>query len=149
MESIATTLGPYMIEALSIEDPLKRLTYMVRAYIRNICTHPELRALIHDTLIIKDKHFREVKIVWKKHYLLLRDTLVALQSTDRIDPSIKPSWAALFVLGMLTWTTYWFDYERKDSIEQIADLAEYQVLHRLGLRKKTSAEKSRKVKYVG
>jgi TetR/AcrR family transcriptional regulator, cholesterol catabolism regulator len=149
MESIATTLGPYMIEALSIDDPLKRLTYMVRAYIRNICTHPELRALIHDTLIMKDKHFREVKIVWKKHYLLLRDTLVALQSTDRIDPSIKPSWAALFVLGMLTWTTYWFDYERKDSIEQIADLAEYQVLHGLGLRKKTSAEKSRKIKHVG
>jgi AcrR family transcriptional regulator len=148
MESIETTLGPYMTEALSIDDPLKRLKYMVRAYIKNICTHPELRALIHDTLMMKDKYFREVKAVWKKHYLLLRDTIAALQSTDRIDLSIKPSWAALFVLGMLTWTTYWFDYERKDNIDQIADLAEYQVLHGLGLRK-TSAEKSRQIKNVG
>jgi hypothetical protein len=40
--------------------------------------------------------------------------------------------AALFVLGMLTWTTYWFDYSRKDDIDQIADQAVELVLNGLG-----------------
>ncbi len=135
MESIATNLEPYMAEALSIKDPFQRLVFMIHAYIKNICLHPELKVLIHDILTVEDKYFHEVRAVWKSHYLLLRDTIATLQSINRIDPDIKPSWAALFVLGMLTWTTYWFDYKRKDSIEQIADLAEYQVLHGLGLRK--------------
>jgi AcrR family transcriptional regulator len=134
MESIETALKPYLDEAASIDDPLKRLTYMVRIFTKEvICKHPELRVLIHDALTMKDKHFREVKGEWKKHYLLIRDTIAQLQSEGRVNTEVKPSWAALFVLGMLTWITYWFDYDRKDEVDQIADLALQLVLHGLGL----------------
>jgi AcrR family transcriptional regulator len=134
MESIATTLGPYMDQAAAIEEPMERLIFIIRNYSGIICRHPELRVLIHDTLTIKDKYFREVRAVWKRHYHLLRDTIAVLQAGGRIDPGVKPSLSALFVLGMLTWTTYWFDYDRKEGIDQIIDLAEFQVLHGLGLR---------------
>lgn len=134
MDSIEMTLKPYLEEATSIADARNRLSYMIRAYTGEIiCLHPELRVLIHDTLTMKDKYFREVRRVWKTHYLLLRDTIVQLQSEGRIRNDIKPSWAALFVLGMLTWTTYWFDYSRKEEVSRIADLAEELVLHGLGL----------------
>jgi AcrR family transcriptional regulator len=134
MESIETTLKPYLDKAASIDDPLKRLTYMVRIFTKEvICKHPELRVLIHDALTMKDKHFREVKGEWKKHYLLIRDTIAQLQSEGKVNTEVKPSWAALFVLGMLTWVTYWFDYDRKDEVDQIADLALQLVLHGLGL----------------
>jgi TetR/AcrR family transcriptional regulator, cholesterol catabolism regulator len=134
MESIEMTLKPYLEEAASIADARKRLAYMIRAYTGEIiCRHPELRVLIHDTLTMKDKYFREVRRVWKTHYLLLRDTIAQLQSEGRVNSDIKPSWAALFVLGMLTWTTYWFDYSRKEDVNRITGLAEEMVLHGLGL----------------
>jgi AcrR family transcriptional regulator len=133
MESIETALKPYLDKAASIDDPLKRLTYMVRIFTKEvICKHPELRVLIHDALTMKDKYFREVKGEWKKHYLLIRDTIAQLQSEGKVNTEVKPSWAALFVLGMLTWVTYWFDYDRKDEVDQIADLALQLVLHGLG-----------------
>ncbi len=134
MESIESVLRPYLEKAASIVDPLDRLTFMIRTYTKDIiCLHPELRVLIHDTLTTKDKYFREVREVWKRHYLLLRDTVAALQSEGKIRSNVRPSWAALFILGMITWTTYWFDYARKDEIDTLADAALQLILHGLGL----------------
>jgi AcrR family transcriptional regulator len=134
MESIEKTLRPYLEEAASIEEPLQRLTYMINTYAKEIvCLHPELRVLIHDTLTFKDKYFRQVREVWKRHYLLLKDTIAALRSDGRIDKSIKPSWAALFILGMLTWVTYWLDYGRKDHYDEIGDLALRLIFRGLGI----------------
>ena len=144
MEGIERDLKPYIAEALSIDDPLKRLTYMVRTHTKNICLHPELRVLIHDTLTTKDKYFREVKGEWKRHYVLLRDTIGELQSKGIINTDVKPSWAALFVLGMVTWATYWFDYSRKGDIDHIAEQAEEFVLHGLGYNELAAPEKVKK-----
>jgi AcrR family transcriptional regulator len=134
LESIETTLKPYLDKAASIDDPLERLTYMIRTFTKDIISlHPELRVLIHDSLTMKDRYFREVKTEWKRHYVLLRDTIAQLQSRGKINTEVRPSWAALFVLGMLTWVTYWLDYRRKNDVDQIADLAEQFVLHGLDL----------------
>jgi AcrR family transcriptional regulator len=132
MDGIERDLKPYIAEAVSINDPVKRLLYMIRTHMKIICLHPELRVLIHDTLTTKDKYFREVKGEWKKHYVLLRDTIGELKSKGIIRADVRPSWAALFVLGMMTWVTYWFDYNRKDHINQIADQAVELVLNGLG-----------------
>jgi TetR/AcrR family transcriptional regulator, cholesterol catabolism regulator len=134
MKGIERDLKPYIAEALSIEDPLKRLKFMVRTHTRNICLHPELRVLIHDTLTTKDKYFREVKGEWKKHYVLLRDTIQELRKKGIMRTGVKPSWTALFVLGMMTWVTYWFDYDKKESVDEIADAALQVVLNGLGYR---------------
>jgi AcrR family transcriptional regulator len=132
-------LKPYIEKAASIGDPVERLTYMVRTYTKEIiCVHPELRVLIHDTLTVKDKYFRDVKTEWKKHYFLLRDTIGQIQSEGRISPTIDPSLTALFLLGMLTWTTYWFDFDHKSGIDKVANLAEQLVFNALGLKNQTS-----------
>jgi AcrR family transcriptional regulator len=130
---IEKTIKPYLAEAVSINDPFERLTFMVRSFTsEKICRFPELRILIHDELIMKDKHFRQVKAAWKEHYLLLRNTIAELQSRGALGRDIKASWAALFVLGMLTWMTYWFDYQRKDQIAAVSDAALRMVLEGLG-----------------
>jgi TetR/AcrR family transcriptional regulator, cholesterol catabolism regulator len=135
MESIERDLKPLLAEAAATSDPLKRLTYMIRTHVRNICLHPELRVIIHDTLTTRDKYFREVKEEWKKHYTLLRNTIKELQSKGIISTSIKPSLAALLVLGMTTWVTYWFDYGRKkEDIDKVTDAALQQALNGLGLK---------------
>lgn len=136
---IENTLKPYLEEAAGINDPLERLTFMVRSYTSEvICRYPELIVLIHDRLIMKDKHFREVKTEWKKHYLLLRDTIAELQSRGVLSSDFKASWAALLVLGMLSWITYWFDYQRKDEIVEMSDTAVRMVLGALGAKDHTS-----------
>jgi TetR/AcrR family transcriptional regulator, cholesterol catabolism regulator len=135
MESIEKVLKPYLIKAASIEEPFERLSFIIRTFTKEIiCKHPELRVLIHDSLTIKDKYFREVRGVWKEHYVLLRDTVAQLQTEKRMDGTIKSSWAALFVLGMLTWVTYWFDYDRKSQIDELADQALRLVVQGLGLK---------------
>jgi TetR/AcrR family transcriptional regulator, cholesterol catabolism regulator len=139
MESIERDLKPLLSEAAAISDPLKRLTYMIRTHVRNICLHPELRVIIHDTLTTRDKYFREVKEEWKKHYILIRDTVSELKSKDIVCTDLKPSLSALLVLGMMTWVTYWFDYSRKEDIEKVVDAALQQVLNGLGLKSEYKA----------
>jgi len=132
--SLERDLKPYLEKAFSITDPEERLRFMARTYTRDIiCAFPELKVIIHDSLNAKDKHLREVRVEWERHYQLLASTIEEIQNTGKISPDIKPSWAALFLLGMLTWTTYWFDYKRKGNNEEITDLAEKLVLNTLGL----------------
>ena len=132
MQLIERDLRPLIAEAKTINDPLNRLKFMIHAYTEHICVHPELRVLIHDTLIIKDKYFSEVREVWKNHYILLRDTIDELAQAGIINPEIKPSWAALFFLGMQTWITYWFDFAKGESVEEIKNTALNLVLNGLG-----------------
>ncbi len=132
--TIERDLNPFMVEATAIKEPLSRLQYMVRALTRIICLHPEVRVLIHDTLTEKDKYFAEVRREWRRHYALLRDTVGELRSAGRIESAIKPSFAALFVLGMLAWVTYWFDYGKKESIDTIAESAVGFVLNGIGFK---------------
>jgi AcrR family transcriptional regulator len=120
---LTKVLRPYLEEAGSIADPYERLNHMIRSYVRQMCLHPEARFLIHESLSIRDKYFREVRKEWKSHYLLLRRTISELQSNGTIESTLKPSWAALFLLGMITWMTFWFDFGRKDQIDQLAESA--------------------------
>lgn len=107
---------------------------MVRTYTKeNICVYPELRVLVHDTITTKDKRFSKVKMVWEKHYLLFRDTIKQIQSQGKISSTVNPSISALFFIGMLTWITYWLDFDRKNGIEDIASRAEETVFNALGL----------------
>jgi AcrR family transcriptional regulator len=132
--AIERNLIPYLEQAGSMDDPAERLVFMVRSFIRLVCLHPEVRVLIHDELAMRDKHFKEIRDLWKKHYTLLRDTITGLRSQGKLDSAVKSSWAALFVLGMLTWVTYWFDFRRKDNVDELADSALSTVLHGLGFK---------------
>jgi TetR/AcrR family transcriptional regulator, cholesterol catabolism regulator len=131
MDHIGKVLRPYLEKASAIEDPHERITYMARNFTRDICRYPELRFLIHDTMTKKDKYLREVRQEWKKHYLLLKSTIGELQQQGLAGRDVNPSFAALFMLGMMTWITFWLNYDQKDQIEAVADSAVDFVLHGL------------------
>jgi len=123
IKHIQEVLRPYLARAEAIEDPWERLTFIIREFTKIICHHPELRVLTHESMSIKDQYFEEIRKEWKKHYLLLHNTISELQSSGTLDADLKPSWVALLLLGMITWITYWFDYSRKDQIDDIAETA--------------------------
>jgi AcrR family transcriptional regulator len=143
IKHIQEVLRPYVEQAGSIADPWERLTFIIREFTKIVCNHPELRVLTHEALSIKDQYFEEIRKEWKKHYLLLLNTISELQSRGTIAADLKPSWAALLLLGMITWITYWFDYNRKDRIDDIAETAVRLVLSGM-LERESSLSSKRK-----
>ncbi len=121
LDHMEKVLRPYLDEASSIDDPLIRLIFMIRTFTGDVIgRYPELRFLIHDTLAIKDRYFKDIRKEWKRHYLLLRSTISELQDQGKARKDMSPSHAALFMLGMMTWGTFWFDFDRRDRIDEIA-----------------------------
>lgn len=123
IKHIQEVLKPYMERAAAIADPRERLTFIIKEFTKIVCQHPELRVLTHEAMSIKDQYFEGIREEWKKHYLLLLNTISELQAEGTIAAEVKPSWGALLFLGMITWITYWFDYDRKDEIDDIAETA--------------------------
>jgi AcrR family transcriptional regulator len=123
MEAIDKILKPHMEKSSSIPDPSERLIFMIRDLTGIVCLHPELRCLINETQSIRDQYFKEVRQMWKKHYLLLRNTISQLISVRKIRTTSKPSTVALLILGMIAWIPFWLHYDRKSRIYEIADTA--------------------------
>jgi AcrR family transcriptional regulator len=123
MRSIVKVMSPYLEKAHAIKDPKARLGFMIREYAKIICRNPELKVLIHETMSMRDNYFDEIRKEWKRHYLLLRDTIGALQSSRKSSARLEPSRAALLLLGMITWITFWLDYNRQDDVDVIAETA--------------------------
>jgi len=123
MKHIQEVLRPYVDQAAAIADPSARLLFMIREFTKIVCRQPELRVLTHEAMSIKDQYFEEIRKEWKKHYRLLLNTIEELQVAGTIAADLKPSWVALLLLGMITWITYWFDYNRAEDIDAIAETA--------------------------
>jgi len=140
---IQEVLKPYLARVAAIEDPWERLTFIIREFTKIVCHHPELRVLTHESMSIKDAYFERIREEWKKHYLLLHDTISQLQAKGTIAPDLKPSWVALLILGMITWITFWFDYDRKERMDEIAETALQLILFGLVERKDSIANTRR------
>ncbi len=119
--AIEKILLPYLNKASNIKDPMERFQFIIREFTKMICNNPELKVLIHENLSIKDKYFREIRDVWRAHYILLKDTIAELQYTGQISNNIPTSRGSLFLIGMITWTTFWFNYEKTEKIDELAD----------------------------
>ena len=141
MRSIDKHLKPFLDKASGIEDPDKRIQFMIRDFTKMICKNPELKVLIHETMTIKDRYFKKIRDVWKEHYLLLKGTIAELQKKKLIAIDLTPSRATLFLLGMMTWISFWFDYRQTEEADNVADTALSFALN--GLSYKTSAKVQR------
>jgi AcrR family transcriptional regulator len=136
---IQEVLRPYLARVASIADPWERLIFIIREFTKIVCYHPELRVLTHESMSIKDDYFERIREEWKKHYILLCDTISQLQSSGTIPLDLKPSWVALLVLGMITWITFWFDYSHNNQMDEIAETALRMILFGLTERKTSFA----------
>ncbi|MFH0845729.1 MAG: TetR/AcrR family transcriptional regulator [Pseudomonadota bacterium] len=121
MRTINFQLLPYLEKVSSIKDPEERFVFMIRQFTGIICESPELKVLIHETMSMKDDYFWKIRTVWKQHFKLLKETISELQEMGLMGTPLSPSRAALFLLGMMTWITFWFDYGRTNEIDDIVE----------------------------
>lgn len=135
MHVIESILQPYLAETESIKDPQSRMEVMIRDYTKLIISHPELRFLLHESLTVKDKYYGEIKKEWRLLYGLFRSTISELQSNGKVSKDLEPSWAALLILGMISWMTFWFDYKSKERVDEIVELTVRMGFQSLGIPK--------------
>lgn len=120
--SMNNQLLPYLKNASLIRDHEDRLKFMIREFTRIMCTSPELKVLIHETMSMTDDYFWKIRNVWKQHFILLKETITNLRNMGIVETTLTPSRAALYILGMITWITFWYDYGR--NMEEIEVMAE-------------------------
>jgi len=134
MKGIEKNLKPYMDKVKAISDPETRCRTMLREYTNMICSEPALRFFLHGTENINHKYSKAVKKAWKEHYSLLRDTIKEIQAKGKFNPEFTPSAAALLILGMITWITFWYDYRKPVSSRRVPRNAPHDGTGKLNVR---------------
>jgi AcrR family transcriptional regulator len=112
---------PILEAARKISDPEERIVYFIRNYTLKAMTRDaSARVLVHETNNLKTENRQKIKVLWKNGLDLIRKSLSEMEIEGKIG-KINKTFAAFALLGMCSWTFYWFDYERQESGEELAD----------------------------
>ena len=112
---------PILEAAQKIPDPEERIVYFIRNYTLKAMTRDaSARVLVHETNNLKTENREKITVLWKNGLDLIRRSLSEMEIEGKIG-KINKTFAAFALLGMCSWTFYWFDYERQESSEELAD----------------------------
>jgi AcrR family transcriptional regulator len=111
---------PIIDAAEQLSDPQKRIAYFLKDYTKLLASDPSARVLIHEVKRLKPKHYRRITQVWRRAFNLVREGILDLQKSGRSE-GINHTFATFAAIGMCSWTFYWFDYARQESIEELSD----------------------------
>jgi len=113
--------NPILEAAQKISDPEERIVYFIRNYTLKAMTRDaSARVLVHETNNLKTENRQKITVLWRNGLDLIRNTLSEMEDQGKIE-KINKNFAAFALLGMCSWTFYWFDYERQESGEELAD----------------------------
>ena len=113
--------NPILEASQKISDPEERIVYFIRNYTLKAMTRDaSARVLIHETNNLKTENRQKITVLWRNGLDLIRNALSEMEAQGKID-KINKNFAAFALLGMCSWTFYWFDYERQESGEELAD----------------------------
>ena len=111
---------PIIEAAEEIADPQELITYFLRNYAKLIAKDAAGRVLIHEVKSLKPEHRRRIIDVWKRAFELIRDAIKEMERSGRAK-RLNPAYATFAAIGMCSWITYWFDYSRSESAEELAE----------------------------
>ncbi len=118
---LKNNLIPMLDAAERIPDPEERIAFFIKNYTKKSMTaDAAARVLVHENRKLKPAHQKKIKSVWRRVLNLIRDALSEMEAMGKIRRTNK-TFAAFAALGMCSWTFYWFDYDRKESAEELAD----------------------------
>jgi AcrR family transcriptional regulator len=111
---------PIIEQAESENDPEKRLRIFLFEYARLMTRDPSARVFITEARRLAPKRYAEIRAVWRRGFVLMRDALKALQASGRCRRELDPTYMAFAALGMCSWIFYWFDYARQETGDAVA-----------------------------
>jgi len=112
---------PILEAAEKISDPEDRIVYFIKNYTLKAMTRDaSARVLVHETHNLKTENRKKIDAVWRKGLDLIRHSLSEMENQGKVG-NINKTFAAFALIGMCSWTFYWFDYEQQASGEELAD----------------------------
>jgi TetR/AcrR family transcriptional regulator, cholesterol catabolism regulator len=112
---------PILEEAETIPDPRERIAYFIKAYTRHCMVEDaSAKVLVHEVGNLMPEHREIIENVWKRTLNLLRNAILEMEKAGDSKKHNK-TFAAFAALGMCSWTFYWFDFDRRQSAEELAE----------------------------
>lgn len=113
-------IAPILDAAEKIADPKERITYFIKNYTRLMANDNSARVVFQEHKRLQPNHFQKIRDTWKKTYTLLSTALSEMQGSGA-GKDLNKAFSTFAILGMSTWTLYWFDDSRKESAEELAE----------------------------
>jgi TetR/AcrR family transcriptional regulator len=111
---------PILDEAEKIHDPEARLIYFIKHYTKLMTDDSSPKIIIHEARRVNPQAYKMIKEVYRRVFDLIKGTIMELETSGKIK-TLNPSFTAFAVIGMSSWTFYWFNYSRKESSEELAN----------------------------
>ena len=113
-------LSPILDQAEAMDDPLERLEFFVRSFTNLLVRRGDARVVIHEARRLGQANYGKILRGWQRVFQTVRGCVEQLQAQGRAK-DLNKSFAAFALLGMCTWTFYWFDYDRPQNAEELTD----------------------------
>lgn len=113
-------LSPLIDRAAAIADPEQRLRYFLKAYTKLIAGDSNSRVVLHEAHRLSPEHFKIIRGRHQRVYRLIHDAIAELEAQGRLKAPEK-AFYAFAAIGMCSWTFYWFDPNRGESADHLAD----------------------------
>jgi len=113
-------LSPLLDHASAIADPEERLRYFIKNYTRLLASNSQSRIVLHEAHRLNPEHSTIIKARHLRVYQLIHDAIAQMESQGKIKAPHK-AFSAFAAIGMCSWTFYWFDYERRETLDQLSE----------------------------
>lgn len=113
-------LVPLIEEAEKEPDPEERLRKFLGEYARLLTRDPTVRVLVNETKRLSPEHTDQIRDIWRRGLLLVKQAIIELQEQGRCEPDLDPTYTAFGAIGMCSWITAWYDHTRPDSGPKVA-----------------------------
>jgi len=112
-------LLPIIEAAEQIEDPEKRLSYLIREYTRaSMARDASERVLVHEVEKLKPEHRQIINKAWRRFFDIIRNGISELEKQNKCKV-INKTFAAFALIGMCRWTFNWYDNSRMKSADEL------------------------------
>jgi TetR/AcrR family transcriptional regulator, cholesterol catabolism regulator len=111
---------PILNEAEAVSDPAERVALFLRKFTLLNTSSRANRILVHEVHRLDEGHQKEIEIIWRRAYQIVRDSIRELQESGKVQ-KFRDSFLTFMWVGMVFWVVYWFDYGRQEEADELAD----------------------------
>jgi AcrR family transcriptional regulator len=113
-------LTPILEEASAIKAPDERLRFFLKNYTRLLAGDSNARIVLHEAHRLSPEHLKIIRTRHQIVYRIIYDAIAEMELLGKIAAPEK-AFYTFAAIGMCTWTFYWFDQDRKETIDRLAD----------------------------
>ena len=111
---------PILDEAERLPDPASRVALFLRKFTLLNTSSRANRILVHEVHRLDKNHQNEIRLIWRRTYEIVRDSIRDLQRSGRAR-RFRESFLTFMWVGMAFWVVYWFDYGRQTNAEELSE----------------------------